>query len=194
MYDPITINYFFFLGLFLLLCFLPREVPLAFVVKLVWWCWILLTFACLESFWFLQQIWTGVLLGWVFLSNLSVLEFRTTIDSRIKKDSNFKWRVLNVGGVTTLVITTLQTVILPINYQPILMDSSAMICIADRSILDGKMQLVTYRVVAKTFNNNSYCNMITVRAWQWAGDRGLRAARKVMWKSINEWELWISFS
>lgn len=98
------------------------------------------------------------------MSNLSVLEFRTTIDSRIKKDSNFKWRVLNVGGVTTPVITTLQTVILPINYQPILMDSSAMICIADRSILDGKMQLVTYRVVAKTFNNNSYCNMITVRA------------------------------
>ena len=25
-------------GLFLLLCFLPREVPLSFVVKLVWWC------------------------------------------------------------------------------------------------------------------------------------------------------------
>ena len=24
--------------LFLLLCFLPREVPLAFVVKMVWWC------------------------------------------------------------------------------------------------------------------------------------------------------------
>ena len=98
------------------------------------------------------------------MSNLSVLEFRTTIDSRIKKDSNFKWRVLNVGGVTTPVITTLQTVILPINYQPILMDSSATICIADRSILGGKMQLVAYRVEAKTFNNNSYCNMITVRA------------------------------
>ena len=42
------------------LCILPREVPLAFVVKLVWWCWILLTFACLESFWFLQQIWARV--------------------------------------------------------------------------------------------------------------------------------------
>ena len=25
-------------GLFLLLCFLSREVPLSFVVKLVWWC------------------------------------------------------------------------------------------------------------------------------------------------------------
>ena len=25
-----------------LLCFLPREVPLVFVVKLFWWCWILL--------------------------------------------------------------------------------------------------------------------------------------------------------
>ena len=27
--------------------FLLREVPLAFVAKLVWWCWILLAFACL---------------------------------------------------------------------------------------------------------------------------------------------------
>ena len=39
---PITIffNYFGLVieGLFLLLCFLPREVPLAFVVKPVWWC------------------------------------------------------------------------------------------------------------------------------------------------------------
>ena len=37
-----------------------------FVVKLVWWCWILLTFACLESFWFLHQILRRVLLGRVF--------------------------------------------------------------------------------------------------------------------------------
>ena len=54
MYDPITVFLFvwglFSVGLFLLLCFLLREVTLAFVVKLVWWCWILLTFACLESF------------------------------------------------------------------------------------------------------------------------------------------------
>ena len=28
----------FSVGLSLLLCFLPREVPLAFVVKLIWWC------------------------------------------------------------------------------------------------------------------------------------------------------------
>ena len=40
MYVPITLNCFGFVivGLFLLLCFLPRELPLAFVVKLVWWC------------------------------------------------------------------------------------------------------------------------------------------------------------
>ena len=38
---------FVFVCLFLLLCFLPREVPLTFVVKLVWWCWFILTFACL---------------------------------------------------------------------------------------------------------------------------------------------------
>ena len=28
------------------LCFLSREYPLAFVGKLVWWCWILSAFAC----------------------------------------------------------------------------------------------------------------------------------------------------
>ena len=42
MYDPIAIFLIvfglFYVGLFLLLCFLPREVPLAFVVKLVLWC------------------------------------------------------------------------------------------------------------------------------------------------------------
>ena len=41
MYDPITIFLtvwgLFSASLFLLLDFLPREVPLAFVVKLVWW-------------------------------------------------------------------------------------------------------------------------------------------------------------
>ena len=39
MYDPITVFLIvlnlFCVALFLLLCFLPREVPLAFVVKLV---------------------------------------------------------------------------------------------------------------------------------------------------------------
>ena len=38
-YDPITILLiafgFFFIDFFLLLCFLPRDVPLAFVVRLV---------------------------------------------------------------------------------------------------------------------------------------------------------------
>ena len=42
MNDPITIFLLvlglFSVGLFFLLCFLPREVPLAYVVKLVWWC------------------------------------------------------------------------------------------------------------------------------------------------------------
>ena len=70
-YDRITIFLIvldlFSIGLSLLLCFLPREVTLALVVKLIWWCWILLTFACLERFWFLHQIWRRVLLGRVFL-------------------------------------------------------------------------------------------------------------------------------
>ena len=42
MYDPITVFLIVLdllsIGLFLLLCFLHKEVPLAFVVKLVWWC------------------------------------------------------------------------------------------------------------------------------------------------------------
>ena len=71
MQDPITVFLIVLgllsVGLFLLLCVLPREVPLVFVVKLDWWCWILLTFACLEIFWFFHQIWRRVLLGKVFL-------------------------------------------------------------------------------------------------------------------------------
>ena len=65
MYNPVTV-FLIVLGLFSVgpfLVFLPREVPLVFVVKLVWWCWIFLTFACLESFWFLHQIWRRVLLS-----------------------------------------------------------------------------------------------------------------------------------
>ena len=57
----------FSVGLFLLLCFLPREIPLVFVVKMVWWCWILLIFACLSNFLFLHYIWRRVLLGRIFL-------------------------------------------------------------------------------------------------------------------------------
>ena len=41
MYDPITIFLIvlslFCVGLLLLLCFLPREVSLLFVVKVIWW-------------------------------------------------------------------------------------------------------------------------------------------------------------
>ena len=41
-HDPIAIFLFFgvlfSVGLFLPLCFLPRDIILAFVVKLVWWC------------------------------------------------------------------------------------------------------------------------------------------------------------
>ena len=49
------------------LSFPSREVPLTFVVKLVWGCWILLAFACLWSFWFLCRIWMRALLSRVFL-------------------------------------------------------------------------------------------------------------------------------
>ena len=50
-----------------LLCFLPRKFPLAFIAKLVWWCWILLAFVCLWSFWFLCWVWIRAFLGRVFL-------------------------------------------------------------------------------------------------------------------------------
>ena len=50
-YDPVIIFLIvldlFSVGLFLLLCLLPREVPLAFVVKLIGWCRILFNF-CLS--------------------------------------------------------------------------------------------------------------------------------------------------
>ena len=36
--NPLECFGFVFVGLFLLLCFPPREVPLAFVINMVWWC------------------------------------------------------------------------------------------------------------------------------------------------------------
>ena len=47
---------FVFVGLFLLLCFLPREVLLVFFVRLIWWYRILLGFAFLSN---LNEILTG---------------------------------------------------------------------------------------------------------------------------------------
>ena len=73
--DPITIS-LIVLGLFSVGRAFPSpvfpagEVPLAFVVKLVWWCWINF---CLSGFWFLHQIWREVLLGRVFLVVVSFL-------------------------------------------------------------------------------------------------------------------------
>ena len=67
------LNYFGFIlcRFFSFLCILPREVPLAFVVKLVWWCWILLTFACLGSSWLsVKSAWESC---WVEYSWLWVL-------------------------------------------------------------------------------------------------------------------------
>ena len=49
-----------FVSLFLLLGFLPRQTPLPFVVRLIWWCWILLG---LSVKLFLDPIWMRSLLG-----------------------------------------------------------------------------------------------------------------------------------
>ena len=43
--------------------FLLREFLLVLDVELIWRCWIILTFACLWSFWCLHQIWMRALLG-----------------------------------------------------------------------------------------------------------------------------------
>ena len=55
MHDPITISLnilvLLCVGLFLFLCSLHREVPLAFVIKLVWWCLMLLNCCVGEDSW-----------------------------------------------------------------------------------------------------------------------------------------------
>ena len=49
-------SFYNFLCLIVAFSFLHREVPLIFVVKLVWWCWNPIVFACLYIIWFLHQI------------------------------------------------------------------------------------------------------------------------------------------
>ena len=60
---------------FLLLHFFTVYVPLTFVVKLVLWYWILLTFACLKSFLFLYQFWMRSLQSTIIL----VVDFPLTV-------------------------------------------------------------------------------------------------------------------
>ena len=63
---------FVFVGPFLLLCFPLREAPLAFVVEVVWWCWILLAFACLICLICLSDllVWFACLICLICLSDL----------------------------------------------------------------------------------------------------------------------------
>ena len=69
-YVPINhfLNCFGFalVDLFLLLYFLTKYALLTFVIKLAWWYWLLLTFACLISFLF-PQFWVRALLATVIL-------------------------------------------------------------------------------------------------------------------------------
>ena len=80
MYKPITVFLtvlnLFSVGIFLLLCFLPREVPLVFVVKLDWWCWILLTFACLGKLLISPSNLKGKLAGYSWLQVLPFHHFK----------------------------------------------------------------------------------------------------------------------
>ena len=66
------------------LCFMSRVDSSAFVEELVWWCWILSAFACLQSFWFILHIWMRSLLGiviWAVGYLLSSLEVCLAIPS-----------------------------------------------------------------------------------------------------------------
>ena len=55
------LSHFVFFFLVLAFSFLHKDVPLVFIVMLVWWCQIL--FACLWRFWILHQIWMRALLS-----------------------------------------------------------------------------------------------------------------------------------
>ena len=75
------------------LCFLSREDPLAFVGELVWWCWILSAFDCLQSFWFLLHFWMRYLLVtviWVVAFSLSLLKYVLPFSSGLK---SFYWKI-----------------------------------------------------------------------------------------------------
>ena len=64
------------------LCFLSREVLLAFVEELVWWRWILSAFACLLRFQFFLHIWMRSLLDiviWIVSFSLSSLQVHPAI-------------------------------------------------------------------------------------------------------------------
>ena len=112
MYDPITVFLIvlgvFSVGLFLLLCFLPREVPLAFVIKLVLWCSILLTFAWLEAFDF--SIKRRLLLGRVFL----VIVFFPFTTLNAQCHSLLACRVSVEKSADSLMGVTLHVVIFPL--------------------------------------------------------------------------------
>ena len=80
----VIIDIYLPIAIFLVVCswfcrsfsFSCTSCTLTFVVKLVWWYWILLTFAFLKSFWFFHQFWMRSLLGTVVLVvdfSLSVL-------------------------------------------------------------------------------------------------------------------------
>ena len=109
----LIVSCLFHVGLFLLLCFLPKEYSLAFVVKLARWCWILLTFAHLESFWFLHQIQMRVLLGRVLLV-LSFLFITLNISchSLLACRLSFEKSTYNLMGVSLYVICGLPFLLL----------------------------------------------------------------------------------
>ena len=70
-YSTILLLYIYFSSVFLLListlAFQLKEVPLLFLVRLIWWWWIPLAFDCLEDSFSLIQFWTITLLDRVFL-------------------------------------------------------------------------------------------------------------------------------
>ena len=84
---PFILFWVFFIGLFFLLCFLSREVPLAFVVRLDCWCWILLTFTYLLKIdFFIKCEWSNLGVFFSFyliilsISCHSLLAYRISVE------------------------------------------------------------------------------------------------------------------
>ena len=89
---PLPLTLFFWVRIYTpFLCFLSREDPLAFVGELVWWCWILSAFACLQSFSISPSYLNRVLAGY---SNLGCRFFSFIIFS-MSCHSLLAWRLFS---------------------------------------------------------------------------------------------------
>ena len=71
---------------------------------MVWWCWILLTFACLESFGFLHQIWMKVFLSFLGCSLFHFITLNISCHSLLTCRVSVEKSADNLMGVPMYVI------------------------------------------------------------------------------------------